>query len=254
MNGSSSVFWPLVIILTGLGYLLYNLGLIAITPWQILYTYWPALLILYGLKTFADQVFRKKDHSDGGGEIVFAVLVILFGAYLLAPRLGFPVVRISWSIVWPILLILIGISLLFDKEKVIKIQVGSDLTDSPPKATTALIGEIRLGTTSWVLDDTYIRHGIGTVSLDLTRAIIPEREVVIDISGLVGESVIYLPPDLPVKIDCQINAGDIAVLDRSDSGLHRRVTMVSPGYDQAARKLDIRVRWKVGDVKIRRIG
>jgi lia operon protein LiaF len=255
VNNSSSLFWPLLIIAVGMGYLLHNLGFVAVTPWQILHTYWPALIILHGLRKIADFSRPKGHHPRDGGELVTAVLLVLFGAYLLAPRIGLPVIPISWNVVWPIIIILIGISLLFDKERVVKIQVNGDHRDgAAPRAASSLVGEIRRGSTSWVLDDTFIRHGIGSVTLDLTQAIIPEREVIIDISGLLGESVIYLPPDLPVKADCQIKAGDITVLDQSDSGIQRRISYISPGYHEAVRRLDIRVRWKAGDIKIRRIG
>ena len=38
-----------------------------------------------------------------------------------------------------------------------------------------------------MLDDTQIRQGVGSVNLDLTQAIIPDREVQIDIVGYVGK-------------------------------------------------------------------
>lgn len=250
MNDNTSVFFPIFIIVVGIGYLLHNLGILPVTPWQIVKQYWPALLVLYGVSEIARTAARRNRDSGHEGDIVFPALVALFGAYLLAQRLGLPVVRISWSIIWPVIIILIGLSLLFDKDRHTKIEIKAD---GPLKSST-LLGEFHRGAGNWILEDTFIRHGVGSVTLDLTQAIIPDREVVIDISGCVGESVIYLPPDLPIKADCQISMGDITVLGQNESGLQRRITFVSPGYEQAARKLDIRIRWKVGDIKIRRIG
>jgi lia operon protein LiaF len=254
VNGSSNAFLPLLIILTGIGYLLHNLGVIPITPWHVLRTYWPVLLIIFGLGEAYEAISKKGKRGGQMSDLIVPGLIILFGVYLLAPRIGLPEIRISWGIVWPVVLILLGISLLFDKDRVIRVQVNGREEHRPLKTATSVIGEIRRGSTGWVVDDTFIRHGIGSVSLDLTQAIIPERQVSIDISGLIGESIIYLPPDVPVRADCRVEAGDVTVLDQNDSGIHRRITYTSPGYEQAVKKLDIRVYWKIGDVKIRRIG
>ena len=72
---------------------------------------------------------------------------------------------------------------------------------------------------------------------------------------MIGEATIYLPPDLPVRIECRLYAGEMSVLDRSESGANLGpITMESPGYAEAVKKLNIRVHWRIGDVKIRRIG
>lgn len=252
MNTNHGSFWPLIIILTGIGYLLFNLKIIPITPWQAFVTYWPAILIIAGLKNILQGSARSPQRQDG--DIGLNFVLILLGAYLLAPRLGFSVIPISWSLIWPVLLIIFGFSLLFKKGNIVKVELNGVSYEKSPKTTSSLIGEVRRGSTGWALDDTYIRHGIGSVHLDLTQAIIPEREVVIDVGGMVGEVVIYLPPELPVKIDCQLDMGDMVVFDQAESGTHRRLELQSENYQTAVKKLDIRVRWRIGEIKIRRIG
>ena len=51
---------PLIIILIGVGYLLANLGIIAITPWQALVRFWPALLVLWGLRMVISDVLSSR--------------------------------------------------------------------------------------------------------------------------------------------------------------------------------------------------
>jgi lia operon protein LiaF len=256
LNTNSSYLGPLFIILIGIGYLLYNMGIIAISPWQALITYWPLFVIYHGLKTFVLGLFqwRGKDFGD----MLLGAVVAFFGFNWLAPRIGLSAISLSWSMLWPIFIILLGLSLLFDSKKVLSVQVlGDDDKDHDklPSASASLIGEVRRGATSWALDDTTIRHAIGSVHLDLTQAIIPEREVKINIAGMIGEATIYLPPDLPVRIECRLYAGEMSVLDRSESGANLGpITMESPGYAEAVKKLNIRVHWRIGDVKIRRIG
>lgn len=256
MDTNSSSFGPLVLILIGIAYLLYNTGVITISPWHALVTYWPVILIYFGLKNIVFGLLRLRGKDFG--DAFLGAVIAFFGFNWLAPRIGLSAISLSWSMTWPIFLILLGLSLLFDGKSFMQVRVltedGSN-HDKLPRATASLIGEVRRGGSSWALDDTYIRHAIGSVHLDLTQAIIPEKEVKLNISGLIGEATIYLPPDLPVRIECRLHAGDMSVLERSASGVNLDPIVIErPDYVEAVKKLDIRVHWRIGDVKIRRIG
>lgn len=247
---------PVIIILIGVGYLLANLGIISITPWQAFIKYWPIILIWFGIK----QLWRTLRRPNGryrpdSTEIVIWLVITLLGVYILLPRIGFNVISLSWNLIWPALLIILGFIKLFKKEGVIKVDLkGLGSNTKGVRSHTSFIGEVHRGSNSWELDDLYLRHGIGSVDLDLTQAIIPDREIIIDISGIVGEVTIYLPPELPFKAVCQLNVGEITVLGHNESGTHRRIEMQTEDYETATRRLDIRVSWKIGEVKIRRIG
>ncbi len=75
----------------------------------------------------------------------------------------------------------------------------------------------------------------------------------LDVSGLIGDVNIYLPPGLAFHADCQISLGEITVLEYNESGSHRRIEMQSPNYETATQKVKIRVRWRIGDVNVRQI-
>lgn len=246
---------PLIIIIIGVGYLLANLGIISITPWQAFLRYWPITLIWFGLKQLWGILRHRNDrYRPDATEVIIWLTIVLFGVYILMPRIGFDVVSLSWSLIWPTLLIILGFIRLFKKEGVIKVDLkGLNSDRKTVHSHTSFVGELhRSG--NWVLDDLYLRHGLGSVFLDLTQAIIPDREVIIDISGLAGEVTIYLPPELPFSTVCYLNVGEITVLEHNESGTHRRLEMQTEGYATATRRLDIRVSWKAGEVKIRRIG
>ncbi len=250
MNMEIRLTSPLLLILIGLGFLLANLGVIPITPWEALVQYWPALLVILGVyhlaKVTIKGITRRRVSVSG---LLFAVVLILLGLYILAPRIGWDVSPVSWSIVWPSALIAIGvIKLIQDRFDLFSFSV----TSGPSR--TSVVGEIRKGGSSWVLDDMRLRHGVGEVHLDLTQAIIPDREVNIDIAGIVGEVAIYIPADLPVQAQCESNIGEITVFDQHRDGLGNEVSYRSPNYDTATQKLNILVQWKIGEIKIRQIG
>jgi hypothetical protein len=93
--------WIPALILIGLGaaFLLNNLHIL---PFHELFQYWPGLLIAVG-------VLRLVDSSYAHERAVGAILVLV-GGFLLAGTLGF--FYLSWSTVWPFLLIGAGLLML----------------------------------------------------------------------------------------------------------------------------------------------
>lgn len=240
----------LILILFGVVYLLYNLNIIGFSPWSLL---WPGLLIWLA----TSQLFqtRKKDDPEDSWEIALWLAVLALGIYMLLPKLGITVPTIPWKVVWPLVLIAIGALKLFSgKPSFIRYgYTSSDGTEFRKNYRASLIGEINRGPGSWALDDLKLHQSIGSVNLDLTQAIIPDREVELDVSGFVGDVNIYLPPGLAFRADCKISLGDITVLDHNESGSQRRIEMQSPHYQTATQKVNIRVRWRIGDINIRQI-
>lgn len=245
----------IILIALGVGFLLHNLGFISFSPLVLL---WPGVLIWFGLEQLI-HISRKRRGAQDSSEIVLWLFVTTLGVYLLLPKLGLPVPSIPWKLVWPALLILLGVLLLFpgSRGRIVKVDVRSGGHRGGPHPTSerrrAIVGEFTRGPGSWALDDLDIYQAVGTVNLDLTNAIIPDREVFLDISGYVGEASIYLPPGLPFTAECSIGLGEITVLDQSESGANRHIHTQSLDYDQATRKVNIRVHWKIGEISIRQI-
>jgi lia operon protein LiaF len=230
---------PLIIILIGIGYLLANLGIIAITPWQALVRFWPALLVLWGLRMVIWDVLFSRFRHYKTSSLVFGSVLILVGLNLLLPRLGFISFTITWSIVWPILLIALGLQLLTSERRKGKNAV--------------LIGSFSRGGDSWYVEDLYLNRFIGDIRLDLTKAVIPNKEIFFDIHGSIGDITIYVPNDLPLKVKSSVGVGEIRVLDRRGEGIARVVELITPDYDSTERKLNLQISLKIGDINVRRI-
>lgn len=240
---------PLLLIVLGVGFLLHNLGIIHFSPWVLL---WPGTLIWFSVEQLV-KISRQKRGTQDSWEIVLWLVLGTAGVYLLLPKLGIPVPSIPWGIIWPLLLILFGIRMLWPgRGRIVKVNVspGSPKTG---EHRSAFIGEYNKGPETWVLDDMQIHHGVGSVNLDLTQAIVPDREVFIDIEGYVGDASIYLPPGLPFKAECSLSLGEITVLDQNESGSGRYIKTQSADYDTATRKVNIRVHWRIGEISIRQI-
>lgn len=244
MKINSDLTFPLLIILIGVGYLLANMGVIPLTPWEIFLRYWPAIIVYWGAKQLLYGLFRLANGKFFPlSDVLFATLLLVIGAYLLAPRLGYEIDIVPWSVLWPIMLIILGIALM-NRTNVFSSQ----------NSRSSLIGEVSRGGSSWYLEDMSFRHGIGEVRLDLTHAIIPDKTIDIDIQGMIGEVTIFLPANLPLRADCYTSIGDITVLEHSEEGLSKHLVMQTPDYDEATRKLNLTVRWKIGEVSVRRLG
>ena len=101
-----SLFLPLLLISIGVVLFLINVGTIQGSTWNILNTYWPAILIIGGL----DGLYRR----DGW---VGPLVLIGFGGVLLAGNLGY-LNQNAWQLLvrlWPIFLVGIGLDLAFGK-------------------------------------------------------------------------------------------------------------------------------------------
>lgn len=247
-------YTALILIAFGVGFLLHNLGLIGFTPWVLL---WPGSLIWFGLHQLV-QISRKRRGTQDSSEIVLWLVVVTLGVYLLLPKLGITVPAIPWKLIWPLLLILLGVMLLLPGKKgSVKIHIESGGAKHRVKEDVefkkAFLGDFTRGPGSWVLDDLKLHQSIGHVYLDLTKAIIPDREVFLDLSGYVGEASIYLPPGLPFRADCSIGLGELTVLDQNESGANRQIRTQTPDYDGATKKVNIQAHWKIGEISIRQI-
>ncbi|HHY10411.1 MAG TPA: cell wall-active antibiotics response protein [Firmicutes bacterium] len=240
---------PAVLIGLGVGFLLHNLNIISFTPWALL---WPGLIIYVGLSQLRD-LKRRPSSGQSSKELVFWLIVTTLGFYLLLPRIGVLVPTLPWKIVWPALLIILGVLKLFPGKQPVFIFKKTGFTKQGPHYKSSFVGEIRKGPSNWVLDDLYVRQAIGSVSLDLTQAIIPEREVELYVSGYVGDVSIYLPPGLDFRAECSLGLGDLTVLEHNESGSQKYIVTETTGYAQAARRLNIQVHWKIGDVRVRQI-
>jgi LiaI-LiaF-like transmembrane region len=110
-----SLFWPLTLIILGLVFLTYNLGMLSSDLWSTLINLWPLLLVLIGL----DGLLNR-------GGIVWPSLLIGLGAIFLLNNFGYLVLDV-WQVIfslWPVLLIAIGFDILIGRRSWLLSLIG----------------------------------------------------------------------------------------------------------------------------------
>lgn len=120
-----------------------------------------------------------------------------------------------------------------------------------PAVQHSLIGEVRFINQQFELQDMNISYTIGDVKIDLSKAIIPEGESVIAISGIIGDVDIYVPHDLDVSVTSSVTLGNFDILGYKQNGVNRQIQLATKGYHESYRKVKISVSLFIGDVDVR---
>jgi predicted membrane protein len=115
------------------------------------------------------------------------------------------------------------------------------------------IGKFHRLESNYELQDLQIFHGITDVKLDLTKAMVPEGEKQLVISGWIGDVNIYLPYDLEVSVEASVTWGELEVLGREARGFRPHLEAETPGYAGSKRKVKIWASVLFGDVSVRRL-
>jgi len=120
----ASFLWGIIIVLIGLVLLLNNLGMTNLDIGEIFVIYWPVIFIIWGLETIIEKKHRNNTN------LIFGGLLLILGAGIIGRNLGYFSFDFSilWGILWPLLLILVGINILksgaFSKKGSIAIMSG----------------------------------------------------------------------------------------------------------------------------------
>ena len=115
----------------------------------------------------------------------------------------------------------------------------------------SLVGEIHYTRARFELEDLTIQQGIGSVKIDLTKAIIQDGETVIIVNEWIGDIDIYVPYDLPVSVEASVILGDLKILGQSEGGVNRNISIRSEGYHEASKKVKLVLSLFIGDIDVR---
>ena len=184
-NSLNQIFWGLVIILIGVLFLIQTMGLVTnFDFWK----YLPALIILLGIYQLIANQFRAW---------VGPVIFILLGSFLLLASLGV----ISWSLfgnlIWPSILILVGLSLIMKRSIGVEGKYNID-QEKRFNLFAAFSGQKRKQT-SLEFSGGELTVMFGGCEIDLTDAKITVPPARIQTTVLFGGSDLFVPPDWDVR-------------------------------------------------------
>jgi predicted membrane protein len=111
------------------------------------------------------------------------------------------------------------------------------------------IGEQKPTPTNASQVDRHYRHGVGLIELDLTEVSNPQALLgrTVEVEAGIGQTTVVVPEGLNVRVDADLDAGEIRVFDRKTHGSDTQLTYpaATPGV---ALTLDIHQR--LGDIEV----
>lgn len=188
-NMSRQVILGVLVIAMGMLFLLDNL---AIWDFHRAIQFWPMAFILVGIIKLFDT-----DSADG---YLLGAVLILVGVLMVLNRLGY--IYFSWRMVWPLLLIALGGSVLYKAvtgrrligNSLNRVAASDDVAD-----VTAILGGFERRINSPAFKGGEVTAILGGCSLDMRGSSI-ETEAVLNVFAVWGGITLKVPPDWTVVL------------------------------------------------------
>jgi len=187
-------------------------------------------------------------------------IMILFGVLFLFHNLGMLDFGEVMQNFWPLILVAIGVKIILSRKSSAPDgfpQAGAEVNFSsgPAFSTDYLsesrfIGDIHLQVNSKAFQGGTASNFIGDVSLDLSGIALAEGQRNLTVSGFIGDINLVAPKNVPYAINASVAMGDLVMFGRKEDGIGLNRTHKSPDFDTAITRLNIRISFFVGDVKI----
>ncbi len=186
----------IIILAFGVITLLNGLNYIQIGFLELIGKYWPLLLIAWGAGFLAERT--------GTGGKVLGSFIFLAGLGFLGNNLGWFSINI-WGLIWPSILILIGVSLLFG------FRNGNC-------SNVAIMSGVERKDT-WDLKNSSYFALMGGIELDLRQARIPEGTIHMNVTAFMGGINIIVPPELAVDCEGTAMLGGVEFFKKDSGGI-----------------------------------
>ncbi len=193
--------------------------------------------------------------------------MIFFGVLLLLNRLDFGQVIHDY---WPLIFVFIGIKMILFPSRPRTQTSLAAATEPPPTENSwqstndpalvsnyltenRFIGDIHLQLQSDDFRGGTISTFIGDLKIDLSRVkITTPGDRFLTLSGFIGDATLHLPQDMAHSIQVSALIGDFKIFGRRDDGFGLNRIYKSANFDQADVRLNVRVSFFIGDIKILR--
>lgn len=231
----------LAVIALGVVMLLNNFGILSISVDNLITTYWPLLLVIWGM----DMIFPSAGAVTGkarrsSGKLVAGLVLIALGLLLIGHNLELFELDFSafWKLFWPVIVVLIGWSF-------IRGSFG------PGGAHWAVMSGIELKQQGWRLEDGSYFAFMGGVDMDLNAAEIPEGEIHLNITAVMGGIDIIVPPGISVECDSTAVLGGVKFFNEESGGIIASRKSEYKGVPESGTKLVLRCVAIMGGVEIK---
>jgi predicted membrane protein len=207
-SGSHGIFFGAIVVAVGCLLLLDNLGIFRFHDiWQ----YWPVLLIAFGASRIVDS--RTLSGWIWGG------MVTLVGAFFLLRNLDILPFDLDFAVIWPVIVIAIGISVLVGTLERNRFRDGA----LPPPASSPVVGAHAIFSDNKSGTDTQDFQGgeasavFGAARFDLRNASMAVDEARIHVEVVFGEAEVRVPETWNVICKASVVFGGV-----DDKTIHPR--------------------------------
>ena len=182
------------------------------------------------------------------GRIFTGLLIICLGIIFLLGNI-YPDFNL-WHFVgrlWPVILIIIRIFILVSQNRFRRhpgIRVASH---------SRMVGDLRLDYKGKEIGHVGASQLIGDLTIDLTGARLKPGVNTLNVSGVIGDTSIFLSSSFPLKISARSIVGDLRFDNRREEGFFPKLEYADNRYEQAAEKLLVTVSGVIGDISMQRI-
>lgn len=188
-------FWPLVIIAVGVVFLLDHLEIL--DSGYAISTFWPLTLVIAGLSSLLSR------HRPG---VWFGVILIALGAVFQLQQFDLLPPNV-WGLVWPLLIIFLGLFLLFRKKNGKSPDGQAVVTDD--LEVSCVFADTKRQVTSRQFRGGEISAVFSKVVVDFMGADIEGESAAVEASVVFGEIVLIVPPGWNVVAKGSPIAGSI---------------------------------------------
>jgi phage shock protein PspC (stress-responsive transcriptional regulator) len=203
----------------------------------------------------------RREHRDRGpwGGVILGTILIIVGGIALLSQLDLPVP--PWRGILAGALILAGVGILVGARRglnggLVVLAVLLTLLLSTSTRVPLGIVDSGFGDRNVLLDrpDQLERdygHAFGAMRIELTDAALPDGTTRLDASIAFGDLRITVPPGVGVRVNATTAFGSTRVLD-SELGAFGEREYVTPGYQQATKRLELDVNTAFGSTRVMR--
>ena len=230
---SKSNWWiGAVLIALGIMILLNNLDVTQIDIGRLISTYWPVILVIWGVNLLVRGRGR-------GGSWLSAALLFIIGLVLLGITMEILEMSMAtfWKFFWPVVLIAAGVSLLKGPL-------------SGGKNNIAFLSGLDRTGGKWKLENGNYWAFLGGIDLDLRRAEIEEKEYFISCTAILGGIDITVPTDLTIICNGTAVLGGVEFLGEGSGGIIGSSSVKHEAQGESRAVVNIYTRAILGGVEV----
>ncbi len=183
------------------------------------------------------------------GRIIAGLIVIIIGVLFLIGNF-YPQFNVGrfLGMFWPLILIIIGFLIIYNQARVKRHYSIGDSTVNHG----SIVGDVRIDFIGKDIGDSDISQIVGDLVVDLAGGRLKAGINQLNISMVIGDTLIMAPSDMPLKISARTILGDINLEGRAEEGLLPRLEHADESYESSNDKLLITVNGVIGDMALRR--